>query len=163
MIPYANENNGYKYLLNVKDIFSKRAFARALKSKTAIEVTKAMESIILENCAAPRNIHSDQGKEFFNKDFKKLMKKYNINLYNTFSELKASIVERFNRTLKTKMWKMFSLNGNYQWINHLQSLIDDYNNSVHRTIKMRPIEVTKQHEPLLFKTVYKNEVITSKK
>ena len=162
MIPYAAENNDYKYLLTAIDIFSKKAFARALKTKTGAEVAKAMDSIITENGSPPRNVHSDQGKEFFNKDFKNLMKKYNINLYNTFSELKASIVERFNRTLKTKMWKMFSLNGNYQWINHLQSLIDDYNNSVHRTIKMKPIEVTKQHEPLLFKTVYKNRIITSK-
>lgn len=162
MIPYADENDGYKYLLTVIDIFCKKAFARALKSKTGLEVTKAMESVIKENGSPPRNIHSDQGKEFFNKDFEGLMKKYNINLYFTYSKMKASIVERFNRTLKTKMWKMFSLNGNYKWTNQLQTLINNYNHTVHRTIKLKPIEVTKQHESILLKTAYKNIVVTCK-
>ena len=57
---------------------------------------------------------------------------------------------------------MFSLKGNYKWVDELQSLIDNYNSTVHRTIKLRPIEVTKQHEPFLLRTVYKNVIITSK-
>ena len=162
MIPYHTENKGYKYLLTAIDIFSKKAFARPLKNKTGAEVTKAMSSIIEEIGKPPKNIHSDQGKEFFNKDFERLMKKYKINFYNTFTHLKASICERFNRTLKTKMWKMFSLNGNYRWLKELPALIKSYNESFHRTIKMRPIDITKAHEHHLLSSVYKNVVTTPK-
>lgn len=162
MIPYSTQNWGYKYLLTAIDIFSKKAYARPLKNKTGSEVVKAMSSIIQEIGTKPKNIHSDQGKEFFNKDFKKLMERHKINFYNTFTHLKASICERFNRTLKAKMWKMFSLNGNYKWVKELPELIKNYNNSFHRTIKMRPTEVTKEHEQHLLNSVYKN-VITKPK
>lgn len=162
MIPYHTENCGFKYLLTVIDIFSKKAFARPLKNKTGAEVTKAMSSVLHEIGTPPKNIHSDQGKEFFNKDFQKLMKENNINFYNTFTHLKASICERFNRTLKTRMWKMFSLNGNYKWVKQLPTLIRNYNKSFHRTIKMRPIDVTNEHEQHLLSTVYKNVVTNSK-
>ena len=94
---------------------------RPLKNKTGVEVTKAMSSIIEEIGTPPKNIHSDQGKEFFSKDFEKLMEKYKINFYNTLTHLKASICERFNRTLITKMLKMFSLNGNYKWVKRIAS------------------------------------------
>lgn len=156
MIPYESENNNYKYLLTAIDIFSKKSYARPLKNKTGVEVTQAMDSIIKEIGAPPRNIHSDQGKEFFNKNFQTLMKRYKINFYNTFSHMKASIIERFNRTLKNKMWKMFSMQGNHKWVKELPSLIDSYNKSVHRTIKMRPIDVTKNDEKRLLNSVYKN-------
>lgn len=162
MIPFKDENNGFKYLLTAIDIFSKKAYARALKTKTGAEVTKAMSSILSEIGTSPKNIHSDQGKEFFNRDFQSLMKMHNINLYNTFSHLKASIVERFNRTLKTKMWKLFSLNGNYKWVKELPKLIDEYNKTFHRTIQMRPIDVKKRHEQQLLCSVYKNIVTNSK-
>ena len=160
MLPYESENNGYKYLLTVIDIFSKKAYARPLKSKTGVEVMAAMRSVLNEIGTSPKNIHSDQGKEFFNNTFIKLMKDNKINFYNTYSHLKASIVERFNRTLKEKMWKRFSLQGNYKWINILPDLIKEYNNTVHRTIKMKPNDVRKKHEEVLLGSVYKNIITT---
>ncbi len=154
MIPYAKENRGYKYLLTVIDIFSKFAYALPLKTKTGIEVAAAMEKIFKESRKQPKNIHSDDGKEFFNKNFKGLMKKYKINHYSTFSGMKAQICERFNRTLKTKMWKKFSFNGTHKWISMLAELIHEYNNTVHHTIKMMPSKVKKRHERKLLQTVY---------
>ena len=64
----------------------------------------------------PKNIQVDQGSEFYNSKFKPLLKKCNIHLYSTYSYLKAGIIERFNRTLKTKMWQKFSLRGNLKWV-----------------------------------------------
>ena len=55
------------------------------------------------------------GKEFYNADVQKILKKHDVNHYSTYSTLKASVVERFNRTLKNDMWKMFTFNGNYKW------------------------------------------------
>lgn len=84
-------------------------------------------------------------------------------MYSTFSTKKASIIERFNRTLKNKMWKRFSLNGSYRWIDMLQSLISEYNSSKHRTIQMKPDDVNNSNEKQLLNTVYNRKwIITSK-
>ena len=98
----AKVNRGYRFLLAVIDIFSKFAWAVPTKTKSGSDVTAAMRSV-LEQGRQPRRLHVDQGKEFYNATFKNLMEEYNIRLYSTFSNLKASICERFNRTLKTKM------------------------------------------------------------
>ena len=142
MQPYSRENKGYKYLLTVIDVFSKFAWAIPIKNKTGENVSIAMKSILTEG-RKPKNLHTDQGKEFYNAKFQSLMQKYKINLYSTYSNLKASICERFNRTLKDAMWKKFSLHGNYKWLDILPKLIASYNNRKHRTIGMKPKDVTK--------------------
>lgn len=150
---YAELNKDFRYLLTVIDTFSKFAWAIPIKRKTGLEVTTAMQSIFNEG-RSPQNLQTDDGKEFFNSAFQKLMKTYNINHYSTYSTLKASIVERWNRTLKTAMWKEFSMNGTYQWINILKKLVNDYNKRKHSTIKMRPCDVTSNEEKHLLSTVY---------
>jgi transposase InsO family protein len=102
MIPYSKQNKGYKYILCVINCFTKFVWAIALKSKTAKEVSSAMPKILLKR--APKLLQLDNGKEFYNSTFDALMKKYNIHKYLTFSITKACIVERFNRTLKEKMF-----------------------------------------------------------
>lgn len=161
MIPYAKENNGFKYLLTVIDIFSKYAYARALKTKSSENVVKAMKSIFKEagTSKIPKNVHSDQGKEFFNQKFQNLMLENRINHYHTYSHLKASICERFNRTLKNLMWKQFSLQGTYKWIHIIQHLIKNYNEKIHSTIKMPPKNVTKANEQNLLRTIYNRSKI----
>lgn len=152
MIPYSKENKGYKYILVVINCFSKFVWAFPLKSKTGKEVSEAMMKVFKKQI--PNNLHTDQGKEFFNKDFSKLTKEYNVNHYNTFSEKKASIVERVNRTLKNIMWKEFNFRGNYRWIEMLADIVKKYNHTKHRTIGMKPVEVTKKNETDLLKTVH---------
>jgi len=109
----------------------------------------------------PRNLQSDLGKEFYNKNFEKLMKKFEINHYSTWSSKKASIVERFNRTFKTMLWKWFSLHGSYKWIDVLMKLVESYNNTYHRTIGMKPNQVNAKNEKQLLQTVYSNIKIGS--
>jgi hypothetical protein len=151
---YSQLNKNYKFLLTVIDTCSKYAWAIPIKNKKGESVTQAMKSIFKESKRHPQNLHTDDGTEFFNKTFKNLMNEYNINHYSTFSSLKASIVERFNRTIKEKMWKEFSLNGNYKWIHIIQNLVTEYNNTKHRTIKMRPSDVNAKNVNKLMKTVY---------
>lgn len=156
MIPFSRENRGYNYILMVIDVFSKRAWAKALKNKTGKEVTQAMSSIFKENpINVPRNLHTDEGKEFYNQHFQRLMKRHAINHYSTFSKMKASIVERLNRTFLTKLWRKFNLQGSHKWLTQLQPIIHQYNSTIHRTIKMRPIDVNKQNQDQLLRTVYK--------
>lgn len=151
MIPHSKDNKSFKYILTVIDIFSKFAYAVPVKNKSGNHVASAMERVL--ESSKPKNIHSDQGKEFFNKTFQNLMDRFSINHYHTFSKMKASIVERFNRTLKNKMWRQFSIQGSYKWLPILDKIIWDYNNSVHRTIKMKPKKVNYKNEKKLLKTV----------
>lgn len=150
MIPYARENKNYKYMLTIIDVFSKYAWAVPLKLKTGKDVTQGMKSV-LQQGRVPKNLQTDRGKEFYNATFDNLMKQYNINLYSTYSNLKASICERFNRTLKNKMWIQFSLRGNYKWLDILPTLIKAYNNTKHRTIGVKPSDVTSENENQILK------------
>jgi len=141
MRPYSRFNRGYHYILTVIDVLSKHAWAVPLKSKGGSETAKAIADIIRESERCLKNLQTDMGKEFYNSDVQ-LLKKHNINHYSTYSVLKASVVERFNRTLKNDMWKIFTLNGNYKWVDVLPRLVSDYNTRVHRTIGMQPVDVT---------------------
>lgn len=154
MIPYAKENAGFKYLLTVIDTFSKFAWVQPLKKKTSQMIIDALNNIFNQSKRIPRNLQTDMGTEFYNKHFKQLMKLKNINHYSTFSSIKACIVERFNRTLKEQMWRQFSLQGSYKWVNILKNLVHDYNHRKHRTIKLAPVDVTKKNEKQLLKRVY---------
>lgn len=142
MQPYAETNNGYRYILIVIDCYSKYVWTRPLKNKTGSVVTNAMDGIIREAGYTPVNIQSDQGTEFYNEKFSKLMKKNNINHYSTYSSKKAAIVERAIRTLKSWLYKEFSARGVYDWLNILTEITHRYNNSKHRTINMKPAKVT---------------------
>ena len=112
---YFKVNKGYNYLLTVIDNVSKYVWTVALKRKTGDELCSAFTKIFITG-RKPKNLHVDNGTEFYNSKFKKLLVKHKIHMYSTFSEKKASICERFNRTLKGKMWKEFSLRGNYKWL-----------------------------------------------
>lgn len=140
-------NKGYNYILLVIDCFSKYAWAEPLKSKNKIDVTTAFENILNKSQRKPVNLQTDSGTEFYNTSFQMLMKKFNINHYSTFSTKKASIVERLIKTIKNKLYKCFSMNGNYKWyVTVLQDTLKMYNNTKHRTIKCKPVEVNKCNE-----------------
>lgn len=147
-------NRGHQYILTIIDVFSKYAWAIALKTKSGSEVAKAFSTVLLHDGRCPKNLQTDMGKEFYNADFQKVMKKYEINHYSSYSVMKASVVERFNRTLKNAMWKHFTLNGSYRWIDLLSQLVHEYNHRRHRTIGMRPIDVTLKNSQELLNTVY---------
>lgn len=163
MIPYAQQNRGMKYILVVINIFSKMAYACPLKNKTGCEVTRAMKSILQSIKHPIKNIHVDMGNEFYNSSMRKLLQRYNINIYSTFTTMKAAIVERLNRTLKNRLWKEFSYRGSYKWIDILKKIIDNYNHTKHRTIRMKPIDVNSKNEEYLMKTVYNYKRIITEK
>lgn len=152
---YASVNRKFKYLLVVIDCMSKYVWTKPLKSKNANDVTHSME-LILNNDQnrTPVNFQTDQGKEFFNSQFNALMKKYGINHYHTYSVTKAAIVERVIRTLKEKIYRMFSLNGNYKWVTEIDNIVESYNNSFHRVIKMKPKDVSFANEKELLENVF---------
>ncbi|XP_012061194.1 PREDICTED: uncharacterized protein LOC105624442 [Atta cephalotes] len=125
MRPYSGFNRGHHYILTVINVLSKYAWAVPLKSKSGSETANVIAEIIRASGRCPTNLQTDRGKKFYNaENLQKILKNHNINHYFTY--LKAS-VERFNRTFKNDMWKMFTLNGNYKWIDELLRLMSNYN------------------------------------
>ena len=87
-------------------------------------------------------MQTDDGKEFYNHTFQKLMKDKDIHHFSTTGDTKASMVEQFNRTLKSRMYRYFTSANSYKYLNVLQALVRGYNESFHRSIGMKPSEVT---------------------
>lgn len=160
---FGPENDNHKYILIAVDIFSKVMYARAIKTKRAQDTANAMRDIFVKSQKWPKRIHSDRGNEFLGSPFKKLLTEYKIYLYSTYSEKKACMVERLIRTIKTRMWKHFSLSGSYRYLDVLDSIVDDYNNTKHRTIKMAPNQVSSENEKQLLETVYNYKIVDKQK
>ena len=152
----SKENNGYKYILTVIDVFSKYAWVEPLKTKSGENLVKAFEKILRKG-RKPEKLHSDKGTEFTNKLFQTFLKKKKILFFTTYNETKASIVERFNRTLKGKMWKYFTANNTLKYVDVLQKLVRSYNHSRHRSIGMRPFDVNVENESVVWERLYGNE------
>lgn len=148
-------NDGFRYILTCIDCFSKYAWAVTLKTKSSVSVTDAMRNIL--KCGrVPWKIQTDRGKEFLNKDFLNLLKRKYIHFYTTNNnETKCSIVERFNRTLKEKMYKYFTHKNTYKYIDILDDFLHNYNNSVHRTIGFAPGKVNAQNENEILQKVFR--------
>jgi transposase InsO family protein len=156
MTRYSRENRGYKYILNVIDCFSKYVWCVALKKKTGDEVSDAFQQILKKSGGRkPEKLHTDRGKEFVNATFKKLLARYDIEMYHTFSEVKSSIIERFNRTLNEKLKLRFEVNRNFKWLQVLPSILREYNEkNIHRTIGVPPVLVTKKNEKEIYERMY---------
>ena len=148
-------NDGY--LLVCIDVFSKYAWVVPLKNKTGPTLVEAFK-VILSSGRKPEKIMTDQGTEFLNKHFRALMKE-DIELYNTYNETKASIVERLIRTLKSKMWRYFMAKKTMRYVDMLPDLVYSYNHSVHRSIKTKPAEVTAENESKVWHTLYDHEAV----
>ena len=129
MQAFSKFNRGVKYLLAVIDVFSKYGWLIPLKDKTGKSVASALKTIFKER--KPEKMWVDKGKEFYNKDVKDL-----IELYSTENEEKSSVVERWIRRMKEKMWKYFTANSTNNFINVLSDLVKEYNTR-HSSIKVQ--------------------------
>jgi len=139
-----------KYLLTAIGIFSKYGWILPLKNKTGLEVASALEKISKER--KPYTLWVDKCKEFYNSQVQNLLP-----LYSTENEEKSSIVERWNRTMKEKMFKYFTANSTRNYVDILDKLVDRYNNTIHSSIGMTPKEASeKKHEVKVWRNLYGN-------
>lgn len=136
---------GYKYCLTVIDLYTRYAWVVPLKRKTATEVKEALEKIIKESGRKPKKLWTDKGREFN----KKALKEEGMELYHTENEGKAVVVERFNRTLKRRLFKRFTAQGTQRWKEILPEIVEQYNNKVHSSIGVSPEKASK--DPLLIR------------
>ena len=146
-------NKGITYLLMVIDVFSKYGWIKPLKDKKTESMRSAFDEIFKKNKRKPTMLWTDKGSEFVSKHFKEFLKKENIKLYHTENEEKSSIVERWNKTMKNRMWKMFSANNSTVYWDKLDKIVDDYNNTYHSSMKMTPKEASKKENEKTFSLI----------
>ena len=150
----AKQNQNHHFILTCIDVFSKYAWAVPLKSKSGQSLVSGFGSI-LKSGRKPFYIHADRGTEFWNAKFKALLDEHGIKLFATYNdETKAQICERFNRTLKAKMWKYFTHHDTLHYLDVLQDLLDSYNSSHHRSIDMAPNHVNVLNQEIVWQTLY---------
>ena len=158
----SKKNSGFRYILMVIDVFSKYGWGVPLKTKTGIEVASALRTIFKKD--KPAKLWVDKGREFYNKEVSALLKKNNIEIYSTNNDEKCSVVERWNRTIKTQLWRYFSANGTQKYTNIIQPLMDKYNSTKHRSIGMTPTDARKpSNYQQVFKNLYLKKVKARKK
>ena len=151
MQSFAKFNDGVKHLLCVIDIFSKYGWIVPIKDKTGKSVAVAFDKIFTNSGRKPDKMWVDKGKEFYNKDVKSL----GVELYSTENKEKSCVIERWNRTMKEKMFKYFTANSTRQYIDVLDDMVSLYNNTRHTSIKMTPTKASiKANEKAVWLNLY---------
>ena len=148
-------NDGNSYILTVIDVFSKFAWAVPIKNKKPESVVEAFKKILKSCDRKPSKLLTDKGTEFRGKPFQEFLKKHEIKYMASESpDIKASIAERYNRTLKTRLWKYFTKTQTLNYIETLPKLVQAINQSFHRSIGRRPVDVTLENEREVWETLY---------
>ena len=150
---YADDNDGFKYLLVVIDIFSRYAWVEPIKDKTSNQIVNAFNKILSEG-RVPKHLRSDGAKDFTSEHFKENLKSKDIVHIVTHSEKQANYVERFIKTLKSKIFRYMIEKNSPRYIDILQKIVDSYNRTWHSGIRSEPINVTKQNERRLWWQMY---------
>ena len=131
-VDISKHNGGYRYILVLLDMFSRKVRLIPLKNKTGFNVAKAIDSY-LQDEPGYTHINSDEGKEFLNSECQKIYDKHNVTRYNVFNrKFKNSLVERFIRTLKGFLFRHFTHKQNYYFLEVLGKFQKIYNSTPHR-------------------------------
>ena len=137
----SKHKKGIRYLLCVIDLFSKYAWVAPLKDKKRATIANAFQKILDNSKRKPNKIWVDQGSEFCNNSFKKWLKDNDMSMYSTYNEEKSLVAERFIRTFKNKIYKHMTAISKNVYFDVVDDVVDEYNNTYHKTIKMKLIDV----------------------
>ena len=151
---YSGQNDGFKYIMILIDVFSKRAFAAPMKKINDFNALLAMERMLKQVPEIPESIISDRGTEYYNAKMNHLFDRYGINHYSIRGPHKAAVAERFIRTIKGRIEKYFYASKIFRWLNILDAFIENYNNTYHRSIEMAPNEVNEANSQMVFDLLY---------
>lgn len=153
----AKSNSNQNYILCCVDTFSKMAYCKATKTKQKTAIASALQEIF-DTYHAPLYISCDRGLEFWNSDVEALLKKYRVHMYATRNVVKAAIVENFIRILKNRIYRFIETRSTKgrRYIDHLQDIVDGLNKRYHRSIKMRPVDVSVENQEEVFERLFPN-------
>ena len=145
MIDYKISNNKrYRYIIIIIDNFSKYLWAIPLKDKNSRTITNEFSNILTTSKRSPVKLESDRGSEWYNSIFKNFIKNKNIQHYSRFTDRGPSIAERVIRTVRNLLKKPVFEKGKADWLSELPSVIRKSNNTIHNSIKMKPIDASKK-------------------
>ena len=143
MNDYGIKNNkGYRCILVVIDNFSKFGWTIPVKNKYAQSITDAFSQIIKTSRRKP-NLETDDGIEYVNNIFNEFLINHNIERYSRNTPLGAVFAERFNRTIRNLLKKPVFEKGRADWLSELPSVFKQYNNTIHHSTKMTPVQASK--------------------
>ena len=139
-----SNKKGYRYIFIVIDNFSKYLWALPLKNKYSQTKTNEFSNILIKSQRKPLKIESDRGSEFYNSNFQNFLKSKNIHHYSRYTDKGPSIAERVIRTVRNLLKKPVFEKGRADWLSELGSVIKQYNNTIHHSIKMTPNQASKK-------------------
>jgi len=146
MTNVSSHNDSYRYILTCIDVFSKFAWAIPLRTKSGREVTEAFERRIL-SVRKCRLLQTDKGTEYMNATFQSMLSRNNIHFYTSENDdIKAAVVERYNRTLKERIYRYFTHANTRRYVDTIDDIVHAYNNTYHRSIGMAPSQVNADNE-----------------
>ena len=148
------DNSGFTFILSVIDCFSRLAFAIPIKRKTSEEVAAVLRRAF-NHMGNPKKLHTDQGKEFYNRHVKELLQERGVHHFSTFQDVKAQIVERFNRTLREAILQYMTDRQSLRYVEALPDFLYGYNSRPHSAIyPFSPMCVTKQNQRAVHEIQY---------
>ena len=148
------DNKGTNYLLTVVDVFSKYAWVVPIKRKTGPLMAQALANLFKTSKRTPQKLQTDDGKEFYNKHVTKVLKEHGTHHFSTAGDTKASVVERFNRTFKQRLYRYMTTYNTVKYLTVLPKLVSGYNASFHRSIGMAPRDVNQSNAEEVWETLY---------
>ena len=160
---YKKSNYGNSYILIVLDFFSKMAWLESIKNKKATTVLEAFQRILKRTGGKCQFLHSDSGTEFINSKMKKFCEDNNIKQFSVTTPLKCCYVERFIRTIFQKISRYMTHKNTKRFVNKLKEFETLYQNSYHRSIGCKPIEVTKTNEMEIWHKLYSKKEMNKPK
>ena len=125
-----------------------------LKAKTGVALVKAFNKILKQG-RQPNRLQTDRGTKFYNRTFQRWLKDQGVNHFSTEGDAKAAVVERFNRTLKERLYRYFTAANTLRFDDALPQLVEGYNATRHQSIGMVPRDVTWENEEAVWKRLYK--------
>ncbi|KAL3072352.1 hypothetical protein niasHT_036648 [Heterodera trifolii] len=150
-------NDGFRYILVCIDVLSRKIFTAEVESKKSEHMIEAFEKIFKKADVLPNKLYSDAGLEFQAKKMKDYWNQKQIIKHVMYSpHLHAGVVERANRTVKERLYKYFSEKNTKRWVDVLDRVVHNLNNSANRTTGLRPVDVNFKNAAALRNRLYKH-------
>ena len=133
-----------------------------MKNKSGLSITNGYKIVLGESppggseSREPEKLCLDRGSDFYNKTLKPLLKEYETELYSTYTDLKAVFIERFKRTLLNIFSKAMFINGDGDWLGIINDAVVTYNNKVHSSINLTPVDASNNPDKIKYTFSFKN-------
>jgi hypothetical protein len=148
-------NDGFKYLLVCIDVLSRKIYGAPVKSKSPVHMKVAFKKIFDKAKTRPLKIYSDRGLEFQAKEMIKYFEDNDIIKHVVYTpETHAGVVERAHKTIKLRLYRYFHRNKTHRWVDVIDKIINGINNSINRTIGVKPNDVTYENAQELRERVF---------